>query len=118
MHEMALAESIVQLVEETAAREGARRVSCIVLEIGQLAAVESEALRFCFAAAARQGVACGAALEIRDVPGSGRCGACGETVALLTRYDICPACGHAPLEIVGGLEMRVREIGIESSEEV
>ena len=113
MHEMALAESIVQLVEETAAREGARRVSCIVLEIGQLAAVEPEALRFCFAAVARQGVANGATLEIRELPGRGRCGACGGSVALSNRYDVCPACGHAPVDVVGGLEMRVKEIGVE-----
>ena len=39
MHEMSLAEGILQLVEETARRESAQRVTTIVLEIGQLSAV-------------------------------------------------------------------------------
>ncbi len=46
VHEMALAESVLQLVDQTAAREGARRVRRVVLEIGRLAAVEPDALRF------------------------------------------------------------------------
>ena len=50
MHEMALAEGILQLVEETAHREHAREVKLVVVEIGQLSNVEPEALKFCFVA--------------------------------------------------------------------
>jgi hypothetical protein len=46
MHEMALAESILNIVEETARRQGAARVTEVRLEIGELANVESEALQF------------------------------------------------------------------------
>ena len=48
MHEMSLAESVLQLVEETAIREKAQRVKLVVLEIGRLSSVEPEAMRFCF----------------------------------------------------------------------
>ena len=50
MHEMSLAEGVLQLVEETAMRENAQRVKLVVLEIGRLSSVEPEALRFCFEA--------------------------------------------------------------------
>ena len=42
MHEMSLAEGVLQLVEDTAQREGAQRVKLVVLEIGQLSSVEPE----------------------------------------------------------------------------
>ena len=48
MHEMALAESVREIVEETARSSGARRVTAVRLEIGKLAQVEIEAMRFAF----------------------------------------------------------------------
>ncbi|MDD2742151.1 MAG: hydrogenase maturation nickel metallochaperone HypA, partial [Rhodocyclaceae bacterium] len=64
MHEMSLAEGILQLVEDTARREQAKTVKTIVLEIGRLSAVEPEALKFCFAAVTRGSIAQDATLEV------------------------------------------------------
>jgi hydrogenase nickel incorporation protein HypA/HybF len=47
MHEMSLAEGILQICEDAAAREGCRRVTEVRIEIGALAGVEVEALGFC-----------------------------------------------------------------------
>ncbi|MCL2524425.1 MAG: hydrogenase maturation nickel metallochaperone HypA [Betaproteobacteria bacterium] len=113
MHEMSLAEGVLQLVEETAQREGAQRVKLVVVEIGQLSSVEPEALRFCFEAVAQGGIARGAALEIVDVPGSGWCQPCAATVPMVASYAACPRCGGYQLQPTGGSEMRVREIEIE-----
>lgn len=113
MHEMSLAEGVLQLVEETARREQAHRVKLVVLEIGQLASVEAEALRFCFEAVSRDSVAQGAALEILSVPGSGWCMLCADTVPMQERYGVCPTCGSYGLTATAGMEMRVREIEIE-----
>ena len=46
MHELGLAGSILKLVEDAAQREGFRRVTSRRLEAGQLAGVETRALRF------------------------------------------------------------------------
>lgn len=113
MHEMSLAEGILELVDAAARRESATKVRLVVLEIGRLAAVEPEALRFCFDAVTRGTVAAGALLEIEAVPGSGWCAQCAATVPLAERYSECPQCGGYPLEVTGGTEMRVREIAIE-----
>ena len=47
MHEMSLAEGIVQLLEEHAHTQQFRRVKQIWLQVGELAGVEPEALTFC-----------------------------------------------------------------------
>lgn len=113
MHEMSLAEGVLQLVEETAQREAAQRVKLVVLEIGRLSSVEPEAIRFCFEAVTQGGIAQGAALEIVDVPGAGWCLPCGETVPMAELYGACPKCGSHQVQPTGGTEMRVKEIEIE-----
>lgn len=113
MHEMSLAESIVQLVEDAARAEGCRKVRAVWLEIGELAAVEKEALRFCFAAVARDTVADGARLEIVVTPGSGWCSKCSSSIAVSTLYDPCPICGSYQIQLTGGGEMRVKELEVE-----
>lgn len=113
MHEMSLAEGVLQLVEDTARREGAARVKTVVLEIGRLSSVEPEALRFCFEAVIRGSLAQGAALEIIDLPGAGLCMTCGATVPLEEIYGACPHCGSYQVQATAGTEMRVKEIEIE-----
>ena len=50
MHELALSQSIVELVLERAAAERLRTVTRVVVEVGAAAGVDPEALRFCFEA--------------------------------------------------------------------
>ena len=113
MHEMSIAEHVIQRVESVAARERAGRVRRIILEIGELAAIEVEALRFCFAAVAAGGRAADAQLEIDTVPGCLRCRACAEEFAAADLLAVCPACGGFAVDVVRGQEMRIREIEIE-----
>ena len=70
MHEMTLAENVLQIVEEAARRESLRRVHAVRLEIGQISSVEPEAMRFCFDAVTRDSVADGARLEIVTTAGA------------------------------------------------
>ena len=46
MHEMALCRGVVRIIEEQAKTHAYTRVKTVRLEIGPLAAVEPEALRF------------------------------------------------------------------------
>lgn len=113
MHEMSLAESILQLVEQTALRERAQRVRQVVVLIGELSCVEPQALQFCFEAVTLGSMAQGAELVIEPVPGQGWCAACAQQQPMHTLYDACPVCDAAPMRVTGGTEMRVRDIAIE-----
>jgi hydrogenase nickel incorporation protein HypA/HybF len=113
MHEMALAESVLRIVEATARRHGAVRVKAVRLEIGQLSHVEPDALRFSFDVVTRQSLVQGAQLEVEAVPGTAWCMQCSAPVAIARRGDGCPACGSYQLQVTGGDEMRVKDIEIE-----
>jgi hydrogenase nickel incorporation protein HypA/HybF len=113
MHEMALAESVIQIVEETAGRNSAACVRAVWLEVGRLSHVEPEALRFAFDVVKRNGVAHGARLEIVATEGTAWCMKCSQTVALARFGDACPRCGSYQLQVTAGDEMRVKEIEIE-----
>ena len=110
MHEMSIAEGVLGIVEETARREGFGAVRAVRLEIGELAAVEVAALRFCFESVVRGSVAEGARLEIDAAPGQAWCFACCAAVPLASRLDPCPRCGGARLQVCGGTGMRVKEL--------
>lgn len=113
MHEMSLAEGVIQLIEDSARQNAFSRVRTVWLEIGELSGVEAEAMRFCFTAVARGTPAEGAALEILATPGSGRCLECAKTVAVHERFQPCPECGGFAIEVTGGTEMRVKELEVE-----
>ena len=110
---MALAVSIVNIVEEAARRQDAVRVTEIRLEIGELANVEPEALAFGLEAALAGSLAEGARVEYLQIPGRGVCLACAETVPLAALYDPCPRCDGYPVRPTGGQELRVRDIMVE-----
>jgi hydrogenase nickel incorporation protein HypA/HybF len=113
MHEMSLAEGVLQIIEEHARKDGFARVKSVWLEIGALSGVEPEAMRFCFEAVTRDSLAEGARLEIVDLPGSGWCMECSATVPLQERYSACPRCGGYQLQVNGGTEMRIKELEVE-----
>jgi hydrogenase nickel incorporation protein HypA/HybF len=112
MHEMSIAESVLAIVEETARREGIHAVRAVRLEIGQLAAVETRSLRFCFESVVRGSVAEGARLEIDETPGRAWCFGCCASVPLASRVDPCPRCGGSQLQVSGGTEMRVKDLEV------
>jgi hydrogenase nickel incorporation protein HypA/HybF len=113
MHEMALCEGVLQVLEEYARKQGYTRVKTVWLEIGELAGVELEAMRFGFDVVTRGTLAEGAELRIIEQPGEAWCLQCAKTVRVTQRFDACPDCGGYPLQVTGGEEMRVRELEVE-----
>ena len=113
MHELSLAEGVLQIVEDAARREGLQRVRAVWLEIGRLSSVEPEAMRFCFDVVTRQSVADGARLEIVETPGAAWCMKCSEPTTIAAFGDACPRCGSYQLQVTDGTGMRVKELEVE-----
>ena len=112
MHEMSLAEGVLQLIEDAARAQEFSRVTTVWLEIGQLSGVEVEAMKFCFDAVVRDSIADGARLEIIATPGTGWCMQCSQTVPMQEVFGECPQCGSHQMQVTGGTEMRVKELEV------
>ncbi|QHO78012.1 hydrogenase maturation nickel metallochaperone HypA [Bradyrhizobium sp. CCBAU 051011] len=113
MHEMALCEGIVEIVEEEARRRSFSSVKTVCLEIGALSHVAPEAMKFCFAAVAARTIANGAVIEVVELPGVAWCMACSRSVEIAQRYEPCPCCGSYQLQVTAGEEMRVKELEVD-----
>ena len=109
MHELALSESIVELLIACARREGMQRIHAVSVEIGAGAAVDASALAFCLPIVAEGTVADGADFRMTHVPLRALCNACGEAYAPANLAAVCPACGSADRNITDGRQMRVIE---------
>ncbi len=107
MHELALSESIVDLVVNCARQEHIARVSRVVVEIGAAASVEPQALLFCFSITAAETVAAGAELVIERIGLQASCDDCRNQYVPETLISPCPACGSFARRILAGREMRV-----------
>jgi len=112
MHEMSLAESVREIVDETARANGVRRVAAVRLEIGKLAQVEIDAMRFAFEVVTRGSFAESARLEIVETDGSAWCMRCSDSVTITRRGDACPKCDSYQLQVTGGDRMRVMDIEV------
>ena len=107
MHELAISESITDLVVDCARREGIVRVSRVVVEVGVAASVDPQALLFCFPITAAETVAADAELVINRIALRVRCESCQTEFAPDTPVATCPACGGFARKILAGREMRV-----------
>lgn len=114
MHEMSLAEGILRIIDDQAESRGFRRVLRVRLEIGELAGVEVDALRFAFDAVKSNGIAKDAVLEIESISGEGWCMDCATTVPIAALYADCPECGGVRVRATGGMDMRVVDLEVDS----
>jgi hydrogenase nickel incorporation protein HypA/HybF len=113
MHELSFAEALIDLVEQESRKLAGVRVRTVRLEIGAIAAVEPEAMRFCFDVVARGTSADGAILDIITIPGRGRCLDCRREIKVFERPALCPECGAARVEVTSGDLMRLKELEVD-----
>lgn len=110
MHELAIADSVVQISCRHAA---GRQVTKVYLKVGHLRQVVPSALAFSFELVAQGTPAEGAELEIEEVPATGSCGACGAESRLESFPLQCGACGGFDLQIREGEELYVESLEME-----
>jgi hydrogenase nickel incorporation protein HypA/HybF len=110
MHELSLATNVLEIAESTRHRANARQILSIKLEIGQLSAVEPDAMRFAMDALLPDSSAAGARVDYHFVPGRAHCRDCGQNFKLEFLYDSCPACDSFDKAILSGDELLVKSI--------
>lgn len=110
MHELSIAEGIIEVVERTARQNNVKRVKKVRVAIGRLAGADIPSLRFAWESVTKMGVAQSAILEIEQPDGQAWCMDCSKTVPLSNFGEPCPLCGGFHLTPTGGKEMRVIDL--------
>jgi hydrogenase nickel incorporation protein HypA/HybF len=105
MHELSIAQALVEQVEEVrSANEGLGVVS-VGLRIGTWRLVAAESLQFYYRALTRDTALNGSVLEIEVVQARGRCVQCAEVFPVEAPLILCPACGSVGGDLVSGQEL-------------
>ena len=110
MHELAIADSIVQIAGRHA---NGRRVTKVHLKVGHLRQVVPSALAFSFELVAQGTPVEGADLEMEEVPATGSCHRCGVESRLEVFPLQCRVCGGLDLQVLEGEELFVESLELE-----
>ncbi|MDX1439880.1 MAG: hydrogenase maturation nickel metallochaperone HypA [Rubricoccaceae bacterium] len=113
MHELAIAQSLLETASHEAARVGAKSVSQLSCQVGSLRQVNCWLLQEAFAIA-RIGTTCAEAeLVIQKKFPSARCPKCDKTFTILDGTWTCPRCEAAGYFIGGGDELDLLTVEVE-----
>ena len=115
MHEMGIANTVLEAALEHARRTPGARVRKIGIRVGELAGVDPEALSFCFYALVKGTEHAPLSLEIEYCPRRYQCELCRESPAAGGLETACPACG-GPLVIAGGNELDLAYLEVDDDE--
>jgi hydrogenase nickel incorporation protein HypA/HybF len=116
MHEMGIANSILEAVATEVRRHPGSRASKVGVRIGELAAIDADSLSFCFDALSRDTDLEGLQLEIEVCPRRHRCDPCGETFDVRDYEFACPKCGSLQTKFVSGDELELAYLEVEDHE--
>ena len=116
MHELALAQSLLDIIVKTATEHGSPRVESATLRLGNLTHVDPDALAFAVSIAAQGTCAEGIVLHIRRVPLVARCSGCGFSGEVPPMNTQCPKCGNVGLSVMSGREIELESIEVEEEQ--
>ncbi|MDX2367295.1 MAG: hydrogenase maturation nickel metallochaperone HypA [Colwellia sp.] len=112
MHEMSLAEGIIQIIEEQSTVQNFSMVTMVHLDIGKLSHIEVDSMRFCFEAVCKDTMVEGAILQISESPGIGWCMDCARKIEYPALYEPCLHCHGHKIQITSGNEMLIKELEV------
>ncbi len=112
MHELAVTESLLEIVLESARENHARRVTDITLTIGALSSIVDDSVQFYWDHISKDTIAEKAVLHFNRLPATLKCLNCDTKFMLTDELTPCPNCHSINLTILSGEEFQVDHIEI------
>ena len=112
MHEIGIAQDILEQILNRAKKENARSIHKIKLRIGTLSGVVEEALRFALEVAVKDTIARDAEIRLEKVQARCHCSICDKTFEPVDIIFLCPDCGTLSSKILKGRELEIVELEI------
>ena len=116
MHELSVAQALVEQVQSLADQHGATGVASIRLRVGPLSGVVPDLLETAFPLAAAGTVAAMAQLLIMAAPLRVRCQTCGAESEALPNRLLCAACGDWHTQVISGDELLLERVELDIPE--
>jgi hydrogenase nickel incorporation protein HypA/HybF len=110
MHELGIAQSIINTVIKVAEQNGRKKIEKVRIQVGEFRAVIKEQLVFCFAFAAEGTLAEGAALEVEVLPIVAVCQPCKNEFQVKSFHFQCPACEGTSVRVIKGQELKIIDV--------
>ena len=115
MHELAIAQSIVEAIETRALACEAKRVKCVRLKIGEANGIVADSLMFCFEMMTNEiPILAGTQLSIVTLPHLAQCHHCNKEFAIENYVAQCPTCLEWSSDVVSGAELQIMDMEIET----
>ncbi len=115
MHELSIAQSIVEAVEEQAIKSQATKVKSVRLQIGDAVGIVTDSLSFCFEMlTSLEPTLAGAQLLIDFVPHRAHCSNCNQEFSVVNFVVQCPLCLKWDSQVVSGTEFKLLEMEFET----
>lgn len=118
MHELSVAQALVEQVTDLARQHGAVGVHLIRVRIGPLAGIVGDLLATAFPLAAAGTPAERAHLEWLDAPIRVRCRTCGAETEARPNKLVCGACGDWQTQVVSGDELILETVELDIPETI
>lgn len=113
MHELSIANSILDTVRSEAARRPGARLTKVGVRVGELAGLDPDSLSFCFDALVTGSDLAPLWLDIETRPRRQLCLQCGRAFRVVDYVVSCPDCGAEETRCVGGDELEVVYLEVE-----
>lgn len=113
MHELSLAQGILQVALKAAKQGGAAHILTVYVKTGAYSGVVPSYLDECFTLMSKGTPAEGAQLKVEEIPVTVKCLACGHEGAVEKTAACCPQCGSSEIRMTRGRECFVDRIEAE-----
>ena len=124
MHEFSMAQGILNAVLETAEENDANKVTDIVIQIGKLAMLNPEQVKFMLSVLVEDTIVQDANIILEDIDVEIKCYNCEyEGVGNVDDSDhyapmiLCPKCESHRVNVINGKDVTVKSISIEKDDE-
>jgi hydrogenase nickel incorporation protein HypA/HybF len=113
MHELSIVSSVLDAVSKEAERRPNERIVKVGLRIGELAAVDRDALSFGWEVLTKDTEWQGLELEIEAIPRRQRCTVCSHEFAAPDFMTACPKCSELMTVTIAGDELDIAYLEVE-----
>jgi hydrogenase nickel incorporation protein HypA/HybF len=117
MHELSVAQSIVDIIQQYIPAGNKAPVKCVRIKVGTMAGIVPDSLEFCFSAITAGTKLEGTLLAIDYIPFMLQCKTCSVVSENEFGTVVCPNCGSYETTMISGNELQVSEIELEELQE-